>query len=203
MNRVVVSSQGLKTSWFFFYFLQCSCCIWTFPGWRVNLRCSWGLCHSHSNTRSKPLLWPTPQLWQCWILNPNSEVRDQTSSIWRLCWVLKLLSHKGNSQTSWFYVPSLHFLKEKKRQWSGQSLLIQKVTSYGSWGWLSSLWSKSWGGIVQQWLASGGDSHEGKEWIWKYSRTGLFFSPSLNFLMCIMRKNLQGFNEIMHVEHLA
>ena len=32
-----------------------------------------GLCHSRSNTRSKPCLRPTPQ-----IFNPLSEVRDQT-----------------------------------------------------------------------------------------------------------------------------
>ena len=27
---------------------------------------------------SEPCLQPTPQLWQCWILNPLSKVRDQT-----------------------------------------------------------------------------------------------------------------------------
>ena len=36
------------------------------------------LHQSHSNGRSKPLLWPTPSSWQCWILNPMGEARDQT-----------------------------------------------------------------------------------------------------------------------------
>ena len=34
--------------------------------------------HSHRNTRSELRLWPTPQLRQCWILNPLSEARSQT-----------------------------------------------------------------------------------------------------------------------------
>ena len=35
-----------------------------------------GLCHSHSNARNKPHLWPTPQ--QCQILNPLYKARDRT-----------------------------------------------------------------------------------------------------------------------------
>ena len=38
-----------------------------------------GLRQSHSNTRSKPRLWPTPQ--QHRILSPLSEARDQTSNL--------------------------------------------------------------------------------------------------------------------------
>ena len=34
--------------------------------------------HSHSNARSKPRLWPSPDLVAKWILNPLSEARDQT-----------------------------------------------------------------------------------------------------------------------------
>ena len=37
-----------------------------------------GLSHSPSDAGSKLPLWPTPQLRQCWILNPLSEARDQT-----------------------------------------------------------------------------------------------------------------------------
>ena len=37
-----------------------------------------GLHHSHSNTRPKPRLQPTPCFQQCWILNPLSEARDGT-----------------------------------------------------------------------------------------------------------------------------
>ena len=37
-----------------------------------------GLHHSHSNARSEPHLWPTPQPRQCWILNPMSVARDWT-----------------------------------------------------------------------------------------------------------------------------
>ena len=36
------------------------------------------LLHSHSNARSELHLWPT---WQCWILNPLSEARDQSHSL--------------------------------------------------------------------------------------------------------------------------
>ena len=35
-------------------------------------------------------------LWQCWILTPLSEARDQTTSSQRLCQVLNLQSHNGN-----------------------------------------------------------------------------------------------------------
>ena len=41
-----------------------------------------GLCHSHSNAGSEPHLLPTQQLlWQCRILNPLSEARDQTRNL--------------------------------------------------------------------------------------------------------------------------
>ena len=38
------------------------------------------------------------------ILNPLSKARDQTASLWRLCQVLNLLSHNGNSQTPAFFM---------------------------------------------------------------------------------------------------
>ena len=37
-----------------------------------------GLHHSHSNLGYEQCLWPTPQLMQCWILNPVSKARDWT-----------------------------------------------------------------------------------------------------------------------------
>ena len=55
-----------------------------------------GLCHSHSNTRSKLHLGLTPQ-WQCQILNPLSEARDQICILMDTSWVLNLLSHNRNS----------------------------------------------------------------------------------------------------------
>ena len=36
-------------------------------------------------------------LWQCWILNPLSEVRIKPASSQKLCWVLNPLSHIRNS----------------------------------------------------------------------------------------------------------
>ena len=36
-------------------------------------------------------------LWQCWILNPLSEARDQTCILMDICQVLNLLNHEGNS----------------------------------------------------------------------------------------------------------
>ena len=37
-----------------------------------------GLCHSHNNARSEPQLWLNHSSWQCRILNPLSQSRDQT-----------------------------------------------------------------------------------------------------------------------------
>ena len=39
------------------------------------------LHHSNSNTRSEPCLQPIPHSWQCQILDPLSEARDQTSIV--------------------------------------------------------------------------------------------------------------------------
>ena len=36
-------------------------------------------------------------LWQCWILNPLSEVRDQTRILMDTSQILNPLSHSGNS----------------------------------------------------------------------------------------------------------
>ena len=39
-------------------------------------------------------------LWQCWILNPLSKARDLTHIFSDTRWVLKPLSHSGNSSSS-------------------------------------------------------------------------------------------------------
>ena len=43
-----------------------------------------GLQHSHSNVGSEPHLDLHHSSWQCWILNPRSEARDQTQPSWML-----------------------------------------------------------------------------------------------------------------------
>ena len=52
-----------------------------------------GLCHCHSKLGSKLILRPTPQLWQCQILNPLSKARVWTcilmdTSQVRYCWAM-------------------------------------------------------------------------------------------------------------------
>ena len=42
-------------------------------------------------------------LWQCWILNPLTEARDGTHILMDTSWVLKPLSHNGNSQMPPFW----------------------------------------------------------------------------------------------------
>ena len=53
---------------------------------------------SHSNSRFKLRLWPTPQRWQCQILNPLSKARDRTHVFMDASWVHLPPSHNGNSQ---------------------------------------------------------------------------------------------------------
>ena len=36
-------------------------------------------------------------LWQCWILNPLIEGKDQAHILMNTSWVLNLMSHNGNS----------------------------------------------------------------------------------------------------------
>ena len=40
-----------------------------------------GLRQSHSNVGSEPPVQPTPQLTQCWILDPLSKARDRTRNL--------------------------------------------------------------------------------------------------------------------------
>ena len=44
-----------------FLFYGRTCGIWKFPDQGSKSSCSWGLCHSHDNIRSKLHLWPSPQ----------------------------------------------------------------------------------------------------------------------------------------------
>ena len=56
--------------------------IWRFSGTRGWIRAA-AACphHSHSNARSEPCFWPTPQLTAMLILNPLREARDQTLTL--------------------------------------------------------------------------------------------------------------------------
>ena len=51
-----------------------------------------GLRYSHSNIRSEPRLWPSPQLTASWILNPLSKARDRTNVLMDISLVQLLLS---------------------------------------------------------------------------------------------------------------
>lgn len=59
---------------FFFFFLQLHLQHMEVPRPGVKLEQQQRQCHSHSNTGSKP----HHNLWQCKILNPLSQTRDQT-----------------------------------------------------------------------------------------------------------------------------
>ena len=48
--------------------------------------------------------------WQCWILNPLSEARDQTHNPMDTSWVHNPLNHNGNSSFLIFYIKKLLFL---------------------------------------------------------------------------------------------
>ena len=57
-----------------------------------------GLCHSHSNDKSRLVCNLRHGLRQCWILNPLSKARDRTHIPMDTSWVCNLLSHNENSQ---------------------------------------------------------------------------------------------------------
>ena len=59
-----------------------------------------GLHHSLSKAGSELHLQPTPSSWECRILNPLSEARDQTRILKDISWVLNPLSHNRNSPSS-------------------------------------------------------------------------------------------------------
>ena len=58
---------------YFIYFYGHTCCLQKFLLWGSNWSCSWGLCHSHNNIRSKIHLWPMPQL----TATPDREATEQ------------------------------------------------------------------------------------------------------------------------------
>ena len=73
-----------------------------------------GLCQSHSNTGSEPLLWPTPQLKQHWILSPLNKARDRTHVLMDTSWVCNHWATTGTpavillqttSQCPWGRIP--------------------------------------------------------------------------------------------------
>jgi len=61
------------------------------------------LRQSHSNARSEPHLWPTPQLMAHWILNPLSKARDRNFNL-MVPSQIRLCSATG-TPSSWLSVP--------------------------------------------------------------------------------------------------
>ena len=57
------------------------------------------LHHSHSNTRSKPLLRPIPHSWYCWILSPLGKAQGLNLCPHRIQAGSFPLSHYGNSSS--------------------------------------------------------------------------------------------------------
>ena len=82
---------------FLFSFYGCTCGIWKFPGK--------GRIRATVETYATATAMPDPShisdlyhsLWQHQTLNPLSKARDQTRILHRLCQILNLLSHNGNS----------------------------------------------------------------------------------------------------------
>ena len=58
-----------------------------------------GLRHSHSNGGSETRLQTTPQLRQCWILNPLSKARDGTCILMDAGQIRSPLSHDATTET--------------------------------------------------------------------------------------------------------
>ena len=80
-----------------------------------------GLCLSHSNTRSKPCLWPTPQLTA--LLNPLSKVRGLTHNLMVPGWMHFCCATMGTPWANLFFVPySRHHIS-----------IISVVTDIVSW----------------------------------------------------------------------
>ena len=70
-----------------------------------------GLCHSHSNARSEPRLWPTPQLMATsepspneWGQGSNPQLRGSRTDSFPLC-------HKGNSTMHHFIISNICHLE--------------------------------------------------------------------------------------------
>ena len=61
-----------------------------------------GLSHSLSNSGSEPCSDLHHSSWQCWILNPLNEARDQTHNLVDITQVHNPLSHNRNSLLSFF-----------------------------------------------------------------------------------------------------
>ena len=71
------------------------------------------LCHSLTNTGSKPCLLPTPQLMATLILNPLSEAGDRTHILMDTSQIHNPLSHKGNSTIGVFKYQSMRIISER------------------------------------------------------------------------------------------
>ena len=96
---------------FFFSFYGHTCSILKFSGQGSNWSCSWGLCHSHGNMGSETHLGTLPQQCQipatsatCTTAHGNAgcltqwaRPRSKPTSSQKQHWIVKPLSHKGNS----------------------------------------------------------------------------------------------------------
>ena len=49
-------------------------------------------------------LWPTPQLQQCWILNPVHWARDQTGTSPETSWIINPLHHSRNANNIFYLI---------------------------------------------------------------------------------------------------
>ena len=85
---------------FFFFFLGPQWRHMEIPGCMGQIgAAAASLSHSHSHTGSEPshIFNLHSSLWQCWILNPLSEARDQTCNLMDTSRVLNLQSHNRKS----------------------------------------------------------------------------------------------------------
>ena len=74
-----------------------TCSIQKFLGWGSIWNCNWGYATGMATLDLSRFCDLRYRLWQCWIHNPLSEVRDRTHIFTEKMWVLNLLSHNGNS----------------------------------------------------------------------------------------------------------
>ena len=70
-------------------------------------------------------------LWQHWTLNPLSEARDRTRIFMDTSQVLNLLSHSGNSSTSWSSTFLLLVLQPHERRPEHPNVQMSTVPQTG------------------------------------------------------------------------
>ena len=126
-----------------------------------------GLCHSHSSS------------WQCWILNPLSEVRDRTCILMDTSWGLNLLSHNGDSYS--------HVLRKLPQQ----NFLSFSHNIVLSWAWSAVVWYPSW---LSRRQGPGEKKRSRKKWkgnnIVEVTRSKSIFQNTLSILKVSMMQYL-------------